>query len=247
MGMVTEHYKNLLAKHYVWLFGGYEYNLKNNKEFFDNNSLTPSGSKNVIDLGCGPGFHIIPLAELGFNVKGVDSSPDLLKELNTNKKKLNIQTVQSDIINYMKSDKVEDGSVELILCMGDTITHLDSKKQIENLITMCYNKLETSGKLILSFRDYTVKLEGADKIIPVKSDDKTIFTCILEFGEDHVDVYDTIYIKKKNFWEFRKSGYKKAIVPPAWMEETLIKVGFNLSVFKTELGMVTAIANKKRE
>jgi SAM-dependent methyltransferase len=39
-------------------------------------TLKKSGGKTVLDLGCGTGRHIIYLAELGFAVYGLDSSPE---------------------------------------------------------------------------------------------------------------------------------------------------------------------------
>ncbi len=60
------------------------------------------------------------------------------------------------------------------MCCGDTISHLESKAEIQKLIVDSYNILQSKGKIILSFRDYSFELEDENRFIPVKSDSQRI-------------------------------------------------------------------------
>ena len=65
--------------------------------------------------------------------------------------------------------------------MGDTLTHLDAIKDVQALLDKVFFALETGGCLVLSFRDLSQELVALDRFIPVRSNEKTIFTCFLEF------------------------------------------------------------------
>ena len=140
-------------------------------------------------------------------------------------------------------------NIELIVCMGDTLTHLRSLEEVEILLENAGQALEYDGQLILGFRDLTVELKELDRFIPVRSDSKNIFTCFLEYEKDHVRVNDIIHERTGNQWAIKKSYFRKLRISPQWMNEWLQKTGFtieNQSIDKDN-GMVTFIArNLKR-
>ena len=81
MSTVSDHYAQLLAPVYAWISGSAEAALDAGKAELDELNLTlPAGSL-VVDLGAGFGVHAVPLARSGMRVLAVDSSTELLKEL----------------------------------------------------------------------------------------------------------------------------------------------------------------------
>ena len=127
---VKEHYDNHLASFYSWMTGDFGECVKNAEKYFERNNLIPSNNKNAVDLGAGHGIYSIPLAKLGFKVTAVDFNKHLLDELDRNRGNLNIDLMQSDIFEYCKSMK----RIELCLCMGDTLAHLDSMETIKEFL-----------------------------------------------------------------------------------------------------------------
>src|ERR1700756_1302802 len=86
MSNVAKHYEQLLAEHYVWMFGvPFEHKVAEQKSLLERIvSSIPSALQRgaAIDLGSGPGFQTIALAELGYApVIAVDTSDELLTEL----------------------------------------------------------------------------------------------------------------------------------------------------------------------
>ena len=253
--MVKSHYQNLLSQHYTWTFGDpdekYHQNLKLISKF-----LRP-GNLRAVELGCGSGFQTIPLLKLGYTVVAIDSSPFLLDELKEAVKRLKCDAeklinVEGDLLSF--SQYCKDGA-DAIICMGDTITHLASLQEIEMVFKQSSERLLANGKLIVQFRDLTKPLRDTDRFIPVKSDERTVFTCFLEWIEKGsepdnsgciIKVHDLVHVKKGvGAWELCTSFYNKLGITA----ECLIAIAMrnNLNVVESSLdstGMVLICFSK---
>ena len=241
MATVEQHYKEILADVYSWMSGGFETGLQCNREFINKHKLTPKGSTIAVDLGSGCGFQSIPLAESGYSVTAIDLDARLLDELRANSKDLSVKIVQGDLMDF---DKVITGEAELIVCMTDTIAHLDSKDTVSSLFSKVFSALESGGKFIITFRDLTHELKDQDRFIPVRSDDNTVFTCFLEYEPDTVKVHDIVYRKIDCKWNLYKSFYRKLRLSNEWVVAKLLECGFKLIESDIENGLITIIVSK---
>jgi len=242
MANVKEHYDNLLASCYSWMCGGSDLILKKNRAFFRDHSIWPARSAAAVDLGAGSGFQAIPLAEAGFKVTAIDVSRDLLTELNKTAGKLPIRTIQDNLTNFAEHSPAK---IEIVVCMGDTLTHLATLAEVKELIHRIYGALEEGGLLILGFRDMTVELTRLDRFIPVRSDSKRIFMCFLEYEKNHVKVHDILYEKADDQWEMKKSFFRKLRISSQWAKECVLKAGFKVEKYDLDKGMITIIARKR--
>ncbi len=238
---IKEHYENHLANYYSWMFGDFNVKLNENQRFFQCHNIKPISSKIAIDLGAGCGFQSIPLAKIGFEVTAIDFSKKLLDELKNKSGSLSIESIETDILNF---DDYSDCKPELIVCMGDTITHLGSLKSVQELIINSHKILLKNGKLVLTFRDLTLELNEEDRFIPVNSDDNRIFICFLEHRTNYVKVFDIIYEKEKGRWSQKVSSYKKLIISKGAMKEYFENAGFKIEFMGIENGLVTIIGSK---
>ncbi len=240
MATVEQHYNDVLSDVYSWMFGGFENGIQRNTEFVNKHKLIPQGSGIAVDLGAGCGFQSIPLARSGYTVTAIDLDAKLLDELKRNSNDLKIKTVQGDLIDF---DKSVNSSAELIVCMTDTILHLESREKVISLIAKVSTALEKGGKFVITFRDLTYELKNADRILPVRSDENIIFTCFLEYESETVKVHDIVYQKVNEEWELSKSFYRKLRLPEAWVNEQLSQSGFSKIDSTTENGLITIIAS----
>jgi len=184
-----EHYDRLLAGIYSWMSGDINEKAEEAKEYFTSAGVTYGESKTAVDLGAGYGIHTKALVELGYDVTAVDFSNDLLNELKQNVP--SAKTVCADIGEYGFSF-----SPDIVLCMGDTITHLVSNAELIRLFRNVSEALSESGMFFLSWRDLTAELHGTARFIPVKSDGNRILTCFLEYtSNEFVTVNDLLYTK----------------------------------------------------
>ena len=236
-----EHYENHLAGFYSWMIGDFDQQRANFKEFMVENEIYPASTKVAIDLGAGTGAQAVALDNLGFNVTAVDFNQQLLLELMRNDKNKSINTAQTDIRDVKDFASLYP---ELIICCGDTITHLPNKLAVQKLLLDCESILVESGKLILSFRDYSSELTDQQRFIPVKSDESRVLTCILEYTSDKVKVTDLLYEREGQTWRQKVSSYEKVRLSTQdiidIIEQTGMKITFNRLVNR----MQTVIATK---
>jgi 2-polyprenyl-3-methyl-5-hydroxy-6-metoxy-1,4-benzoquinol methylase len=238
MADVKEHYDNFLASHYSWICGGVELKFKENRDFFKSYGIRPTLSGVAVDLGAGSGFQSIPLSQSRFEVFAIDLSHDLLMELKSRAAGLPIKTIEDNLLNFAAH---VPSNVELIVCMGDTLTHLQTFEEVEFLLEDASRVLEKNGHLILSFRDLTTELKNLDRFIPVRSGSEKIFTCFLEYEEFHVKVHDIVHEKNGGLWVMRKSFYRKLRISPKWIKDCLKQAGFSIEHLEVDKGMVTII------
>lgn len=236
-----EHYEQHLAPIYSWMAGDFEANRANFQEFLEANEIVPRGNKKAIDLGAGHGIQSIALKKLGFEVTAIDFNDQLLKELCSHPEGKSINTIKTDIRNTASYDHLDP---ELILCCGDTLTHLDSKTEINQLISSCVAMLSESGKLILSFRDYTKELNDEQRFIHAKSDENRILTCILDYQPEKVKVTDLLYEREGRNWIQRASTYFKVRISANEIAKALINKDMKITYNNYIGGMATIIAEK---
>lgn len=243
MNSAKEHYDNHLAAVYSWTAGGAEAALERNRAFFYELGIDKLPRGLAVDLGAGSGFQAIPLAELGFSVVAVDFSSALLSELKERAHNLPIRCVQDDIIKL--SRYVERQQAQIIVCMGDTLTHLESFDDVRKLLSNATDALNKDGMLILTFRDYiSSELHGTSRFIPVRADDSKIFTCFLEYRENKVEVYDLLYEKEGEQWALKISSYSKLRLDQNWVSEQLQELGFTILLDETNNQVIKIVSKK---
>jgi len=238
---VEQHYDEILSDVYSWMYGGYDAALARYTEFFKSRGVTPSGSGRAVDLGAGCGFQSIPLARLGFAVTAIDIDRKLLEELRRNAGDLDIAIVRGDLVHFARH---VPGSIELAVCMVDTLVHLESKAHAIALFSKVHRALEPGGRFVLTYRDLSREALELERFIPVRSDDTTILTCFLEYEPEAVKVHDLLYKKVDGQWTFRKSFYRKLRLAQTWVEEALRHAGFALTESSVERGFVTLVATR---
>jgi SAM-dependent methyltransferase len=197
------------------------------EQFLLSQLLLPKLSARAIDLGAGHGIQTKALLHLGFQVTAIDFSPQLLKELSENTDGFEVEIAEDDILSIRNYSGREP---ELIVCCGDTLTHLNTMTEAERFISDCCRTLVPGGKLVLSFRDYSIPLAGNDRFIPVKSDENRILTCFLEYSEFTVRVTDIVYERTPDGWQQKISSYEKLRLTPdsvtRWLEGHAMKIAF---------------------
>ena len=178
MVTVEAHYANHLARIYLWMAGGMQAALTAGAA-----DLAPwlPGTGLAVDLGAGFGMHSIPLARAGYHVVAIDSSAALLQVLRDHSEGLPLRTVESDLRDFRTA---VTQPADLIVCMGDTLTHLESRDEVERLCGQITRSLKPTGTFVATFRDYSAPLTGDRRFIPVRGDSERILTCFLEESDD---------------------------------------------------------------
>jgi SAM-dependent methyltransferase len=241
---VSTHYHNLLARHYSWMFGqSFEQKVAEQHALLQ--PILVGRSRGVaVDLGSGPGFQTLALAQLGFSpVFAFDTSADLLQELASHIGPSNVRIRCSDLLTL--PDHVSRDEAAAIVCMGDTLTHLPSREALRRLFMFVATALAPGGTFVLTWRDLTTELIGPARFIPVRSDDNIIMTCFLEYlTSDTVQVHDLIYTRTPSGWTLESGSYPKLRLSPAWVAEQLTAAGLQVRPLSQAGRLALAIADK---
>jgi len=242
MNSAQAHYDQLLGPVYTWMYGGSQAAETRHRQLFESLGVGSWPKGLAVDLGCGSGFQSIPLANLGYRVLAIDLCDTLLDELRTRSGALPLRTVQDDLLNFPRH---LDAAPTLIVCMGDTLPHLASLDSVKQLLADSARVLAPGGRLVLTFRDLaTHELKGPQRFIPVRSDLDRIFTCFLDYHQDHVEVNDLLHVRAGETWKFTTSSYRKLRLNASLIGELLTAAGFTIAHSSTEQGLVRIVAGK---
>jgi hypothetical protein len=98
--------------------------------------------------------------------------------------------------------------------------------------------------LVLTFRDYSRELNDTDRFIPVKSDSKRIFTCIIEYFSDKLRVTDLLYELESDQWIQKVSSYFKTRISRDSVLDLLKETGFKIKLDLLTNGIIKIIGQK---
>jgi len=245
-GTAQEHYENLLADHYEWMFGlPFEAKVAEQKTILDEFAGPAVTGGLAVDLGCGSGFQTVALSDRGYKVLAIDTSAKLLHHLSARVGSRNIVTKHADLREL--DSLVSPASVDIAVCMGDTLTHLSSRSEVSNLFQSVVRAIKPGGRFVVTYRDLaSVELLGLDRFIHVRSDDRRVMTCFLEYEAlETVVVHDLINLREGDGnWTLHKSSYKKLRLPVRWVIAELLASGLSISE-RSEGRMVTIAATRK--
>lgn len=238
MTIVEEHYDRLLAPRYTWMLGGdIQAVATGQARLLTELGVAPGpGGGLAVDLGCGSGGQTLALAGLGFTeVIAVDASRPLLDELAGHAGgDPAIHAVQADIRTALPQ-LVQPGAATVVVCMGDTLTHLTDRKEVTSLLDDASQALAEGGRFVVTYRDFTRPLTGTDRFIPVRSTEDQVMTCFLEYVDDDIVlVHDLLHIRTGDSWDLQVGSYPKLRLSSDWLAAQCLGAG--LTVQRNEIG-----------
>jgi len=232
------HYQQLLAPVYTWMSGDFETQVDRFQSTLASQNLLPQDVGAAMDLGAGHGIQSVAMARAGYRVIAMDFSEQLLQELKRNARELPIQAQLGDIRKFRNYPALP---CELIVCAGDTLTHLGSVNEVEQLIVDIAATLVPGGSCLFSFRNYCRMLPEDQRVVPVREDAHRKMTCTLEYEGSKVQVTDTVEEKRDGHWETQTSTYTKLRLDPESVKHMLMACGMQVKMLPPERGMHTLI------
>jgi SAM-dependent methyltransferase len=234
------HYKTHLGPIYSWMLGDMGAAFSRGAAEIDALPLPDGGV--AIDLGAGLGLHSLPLAKRGFAVVALDNCETLLDELRAHAQSLPIDTRYADLLQF---PSFVTGQVQVIVCMGDTLTHLPTVSAVESLLSSAAAALSRGGVFAATFRDYATRtLQAEQRFILVRADEERILTCFLEYQDAYVMVHDVLTERDLGRWRQKVSSYPKLRLAPEWVAARLTANGLSVTRDAMSNGMVRMIAIK---
>lgn len=136
---------NVLAKYYDRMMGDRAKELRSIQELI---SRYNPDAKKVLELACGTGTFLEYLHEQGFDVTGIDVSPEMLAI--AREKVPQARLLLQDIASFSITD-----TFDTVVCLFDSVNHLIGYDKWEDLFSRARNHLRVGGVFIFDIN--TVK------------------------------------------------------------------------------------------
>ncbi len=114
----------------------------------------------ILDLACGYGRFTIPLAEQGYNVEGIDISPNLIREAKKNAKKEKVG-IKFRIGDMRKLPYTND-SFDSIICMWSAFSEIHKRKDQISALSEMHRVLKVGG---FAFLEMPKPIKNKNRII----------------------------------------------------------------------------------
>jgi len=156
-----------------------------------------SGSPELLlDLGCGTGKMTLELAKRGYDMTGVDYSPEMLDIARGEAERVGL----SDKMLWLCQDMTEFelyGTVDVTVSCLDCINHLTTPKSLEACLSLVHNYLIPNGLFIFD-------INGKHKFETVYADNSYVFE-----EEGSVCVWQNSYNPKSKICDFYITVFKE--------------------------------------
>ena len=104
----------------------------------------PEGTPSVLDLGCGSGRMTVELARRGYDMVGVDGSPEMLSVAREVAEEAGVLPQCLFLLQDLCSFELY-GTVEAVVCCLDTLNHLTSYRDLRACLSLVHNYLVPGG------------------------------------------------------------------------------------------------------
>ncbi|MCJ8341287.1 MAG: class I SAM-dependent methyltransferase [Cetobacterium sp.] len=190
----------------------------------------PQG-KTLLDLGCGTGETLIRLKE-NFQCSGLDLSKEMLEIAHKKLKNKGVNLFMGDMREFNTGEKYD-----IIISLFDTVNHLTSIEDLEDLFSAVKGSLNENGIYIFD----VVDRKFMEAMFPggIYYDERKDMTIIWEhYREDDLDFVEAnFFVKNKNnTYDKYKEYYEKKIFDRSEIEK---------AVKKNDLSLLTVAKNDK--
>lgn len=144
-------------------FEGYELNKKMTPiELARLHTWLPKG-KPVLDAGCGTGRLLIPLAKLGFDIRGFDYTPRHVRVVQEELAAAGLNPARVQEGDWLATS-YPDASFEAVSCLGRNILHEYRLERQQRFFAEMHRILKPGGKLIVDVPDTTIRGSHYDQL-----------------------------------------------------------------------------------
>lgn len=154
------------------------------EDIFKRNGIKPSM---ILDLGCGTGNFCIEMAKRGYEMIGVDLSPDMLScaRDKSEKEGLDILYLNQDMTCFELY-----GTVDVVVCLMDSVNYITSKRAVKRMFKLVKNYLNPDGLFIFDINT------------PYKFEKIYGENIFYDISEDISYIWVNLYDKKRKTCEF---------------------------------------------
>ena len=175
----------------------------------------------VLDFGCGTSEELLYFTQLGYSVRGIDISPEMIS---ISKKKLPAaQFFTGDIRSYVSEKKFDNA-----VCVFDTVNYITKPDELSGFFRCVNKSLKTGGLFLFDFNSvYGLKNEWEGVKIEETEDFFISYESFFDQTTSILECRMKFFIKEEDgrFITFDETHFERGYIPHE-MELILEKSGF---------------------
>ncbi|NEP79449.1 MAG: class I SAM-dependent methyltransferase [Okeania sp. SIO3B3] len=177
----------------------------------------------ILELGCGSGLFTIPLKQQGFNIEGLEISPEMLKV--TQKKEPDLKLHQGDMRSFNLPK-----SFDAILILSSTLTLLQNQQEMNQCLSCSYEHLKTGGILFLELPNHRVEIEKSNLTQEIYANEHSSIVVVTQSLKIENFWREYWYIFRQGLGEFQKDEITcdEFLYSPTLLLEDIPKTGFEI-------------------
>lgn len=138
-------------------------------------------AKTAVDMGCGTGVHAIALARLGLDVTGVDLSEGMLSRARAHAEETDsaVRFIAGDFLAPVPSTPAE-----LLLCLGNSLPHLESREALTAVLKHWRKLTAPGGHVLIQLLNYRRVLAKRERIVNIRRSGSDTIIRFYDFLDD---------------------------------------------------------------
>jgi len=216
--------------------------------------------RSVLELCCGTGTAATMFAEHGYEVTGVDGSPEMLKAARkkARSKKLKIDFMHQVLpdLSIRESNSRRLKKFDMVTCYYDSLNYLLSEADLKECFTRVAEHLNPQGYFIFDMNTYHGFKAGWAKMTNAGVRDNLgwVWKAKLHEGEPMATLTAVFFNKKGRHWERTDEKHTERAYPNSDIKRFLKGAGFEIKGFyrafrfhkpDRKTGRIAVVARKK--
>jgi len=172
----------------------FENRLKRESEFFKKLFVKFKVAK-VLDCACGTGHHVMMFNQMGFQTKGSDLAPAMIRKARENARKYGV-TGDFRTADFRKLSKTFAVEFDAVVCEGNSLPHLFKDSDLLKALKEMNAVLRKDGILIIQQRNYDMLVSKKKRFFPISIRKDEVFFYVLDYFPSKV-TFNVVDIETK--------------------------------------------------
>ena len=197
---------------------------------FLDEELRSADARNVLDCACGPGRHAMALAQKGFDVMGLDSSPEMLERarLLVQEEKLEVSFVEG---RFEAIPEDLHSRFDGLICLGNALSAAADERTLREVVGQFAAALKSGGVAITQTVDFSVVAQETVTTTPLRhveeDDEEYLFVKSFIRADERVFIHWVSLENQKDQWNSEVTCREVFVVHPDTLLELFRASGFS--------------------
>jgi SAM-dependent methyltransferase len=201
--------------------------------------LRPRGVGRVLDVACGAGLQSIALAELGYQVAGIDISPGMIADAKRNAERRGV-TIDWVLGDWHDLSRTFGEPFDAVICWGNSLSHVADADDLADVLGEMASVTAANGICLVDLRDWDriskERPRGQIRQAKEMPQGRLVSFDLWHYPSPEVMIMEVFVLRERGGeWQVRRREVVHRMVGRAEFEGAARKAGFS-KVERTNLG-----------